>query len=84
MSRRIVPWDTLIAGRPALADCPRNGVTAILYDTDEPSVLRGLLDGGREVLLLDLNDRPEIDGPVVGFGNVDARLRAAVLALGSA
>ena len=84
MARRIVPWETLVAGRPMFAACPRNGVQAIILDRDEPRILQGVLDGGREVLLLDLDDLPEREGPVVGFGDLDDALRDAVIALGSA
>lgn len=84
MTRRLVPWDNLVADRAAFADCPRNGIAAIVFDSEEPRILNGLLDDEKEILLVDLDDLPNREGSIVGFRDMDEAIRDAVEALGSA
>lgn len=82
MPGRLIPWSTYVADRPSMAGCPSNGLMGILVDWDgagEVTRIAGVLASGREVLLADLVAKTP--RPILSDAEVDALVRAAVMAL---
>ncbi len=84
MTGRLIAWPQYVAERPALAGCPASGLVGVLVEWDaggEVVRIAGLLASGREVTLVDLlSEEPR---PILSAAEVDALVRAAVLALGA-
>lgn len=83
MPGRLIPWAQYVAERPAMAGCPDHGLLGIALDWDgagELTRVAGVVAGGREVTLVDLV--AETPRPILSTAEVDALVRAAVMALG--
>lgn len=83
MPGRLIPWAQYVAEHPSMAECSANGLMGILVDWDgagELTRVAGVLAGGREVTLVDLV--AETPRPILSTSEVDALVRAAVMALG--
>ncbi|UYW28349.1 hypothetical protein OKC48_07490 [Methylorubrum extorquens] len=79
---RLIPWHEYVRVRPAMAGCPSNGVLGLRVEWDgHGEIVRicGVLGGPvREHVLFDRTADPAI----LTSSEIDAVVRAAVLALG--
>lgn len=79
MIGRLVSWAQYVAERPAMAECPSNGLLGVMLDWDaggEIARVTGILPGGREVLLADLV--AEDPRPILSTIEVDSMVWAAI------